>query len=44
MILVKRLSHRLTINHDVEGRQKENDENSWDAVTPDVNTLIVNHK
>ena len=44
MILVERLPHCLTINHDVEGGQKENDKKSRDAVTPDIDTFIVNHK
>lgn len=44
MILIERLPHCLTINHDVEGGQKENDKKSRDTVTPDIDTFVVNHK
>lgn len=41
VVVFERLPHWFAIYHDVEGEQEENDENGWDAVTPDVDTFIV---
>lgn len=44
MVFIERLSHRLTINHDVKGYKQEDDENGWNTVTPNVNAFVVDHE
>ena len=40
----KRTFHCFSIDNKVESCNKDQDEESWEAVTPDVDTLVMHHE
>ncbi len=44
LIVIKGSSHRLSVHQEVKRDDKNNNEHGGQTVTPDVHTLIVNHK
>ena len=40
----KRTFHCLSIDNKVESGNKDQDEESWEAVAPDVDTLVMHHE
>lgn len=41
---MERPTHGLAVNDHVEGEEEEEDEDGRDAVTPNVNALVVQHE
>jgi len=44
LISLQRSLHCFPIHNKVEGNNEDDDEDSWETVAPDVDTLIVKHK